>query len=62
MNEEDENLSDSEHPFEIDTSTVNNGFHEIDDYDDLKIKDLPEVKRITKLLNLLSHENPFISE
>lgn len=31
-------------------------------YDDSKLKDLYEVKRITKLLNLLSHENPFISE
>ena len=34
----------------------------LDEYDDQKVKDLPEIKRITRLLNLLSHENPFISE
>jgi len=35
---------------------------EEEDYDDARLVDLPEVKRITRLLNLLSHENPFISE
>ena len=29
---------------------------------DSKIRDLYEVKRITKLFNLLSHEDSFISE
>lgn len=33
-----------------------------DDYDDDKLLEVAEVKRITLLLNLLSHENPFISE
>ena len=35
---------------------------EEDDYDDAVLVELPEIKQITKILNLLAHENPFISE
>lgn len=31
-------------------------------YDDEQLKSLPEVERITRLFNLLSHDNIYISE
>ena len=53
-------IKKTEMPY-MNNSQVNKADFE-QNYDDSKLKDLYEVKRITKLLNLLSHENPFISE
>lgn len=60
--ESDNSSSIDNEDYEINSSTVSNAYQMNDDYDDMKLINLEEVKRITKLLNLLSHENPFISE